>query len=295
MPWRTWAPGPMPTSWDRWSSRLAAWPLDRLPHLALIPLGKLAAIPYAAAWTADPASPVGRRYAIDDVMLSYAASARLLGEVARRPRQQLSERVVLVSDPTGQFPMTRRVARRPGQPPVSGRRGLRAQERPERAGHDRRAARRAPGTGPVRGLPAAAVHPRHDLPHGPAADQGRVARAHPDPGPGPRPARGRAGRPGHHQRLPDRQHPGGLRRVAHAGHRVPGGRRDLRHRYPLARRRRHHRRSVPAAAPPPADGLHDRGSSPACPTRPAQARAGHPAYAGPASRGPFRIPGSVTR
>jgi CHAT domain len=88
-----------------------AWPLDRLPHLALIPLRKLAAIPYAAAWTADPASPAGRRYAIDDVTLSYAASARLLGEVARRPRQKLSDRVVLVSDPTGQFPMTRRVAR----------------------------------------------------------------------------------------------------------------------------------------------------------------------------------------
>jgi hypothetical protein len=87
------------------------WPLDHLPHLALIPLGKLAAIPYAAAWTGDPASPSGRRYAIDDVVLSYAASARLLGEVARRPRQRLAERVVLISDPAGEFPMTRRSSR----------------------------------------------------------------------------------------------------------------------------------------------------------------------------------------
>jgi CHAT domain-containing protein len=85
------------------------WSLDHLPHLALIPLGELAAIPYAAAWTDDPASQA-RRYAIDDVLLSYAASARLLVDVARRPRQQLSERVVLISDPFGVFPHIRRAA-----------------------------------------------------------------------------------------------------------------------------------------------------------------------------------------
>ena len=87
-----------------------SWPLDHRPHLALIPLGELAAIPYAAAWT--DGSPDGeRRYAIDDVVLSYAASARLLGEAARRPPQPLSERVVLVSDPHGDLPMTRRATR----------------------------------------------------------------------------------------------------------------------------------------------------------------------------------------
>ena len=86
------------------------WSLDHLPHLTLIPLGELAAIPYAAAWI--DGSPDGdRRYAIDDVVLSYAASARLLGEAARRPRQPLSERVVLVSDPGGELPMTRRATR----------------------------------------------------------------------------------------------------------------------------------------------------------------------------------------
>jgi CHAT domain len=86
------------------------WSLDRLPHLALIPIGELGAIPYAAAWTDGPPGN-GRRYAIDEVVLSYAASARLLGEVARRPRQSLSERVVLLSDPTGEFPMIRRATR----------------------------------------------------------------------------------------------------------------------------------------------------------------------------------------
>src|SRR4030095_11271929 len=33
------------------------WALGHTPHLALVPLGELATIPYAAAWTADPALP----------------------------------------------------------------------------------------------------------------------------------------------------------------------------------------------------------------------------------------------
>ena len=87
------------------------WKLNRLPHLVLIPLGDLAAVPYSASWTSSGAPPGGRRYAIDDAVITYAASARLLGEVSRRPSQPLTERVVLVSDPTGQFPMARRAAR----------------------------------------------------------------------------------------------------------------------------------------------------------------------------------------
>lgn len=90
--------------------QISKWSLGHLPHLALVPLGQLAAIPYAAAWTDGPADG-GRRYAIDDVILSYAASARLLGETARRPRRPLSERVVLVCNPDGDLPMTRRATR----------------------------------------------------------------------------------------------------------------------------------------------------------------------------------------
>jgi CHAT domain-containing protein len=89
---------------------IRGWSLDHLPHLAFVPLGQLTAIPLAASWT-DDTPDGGRRYAIDDTVISYAASARLLGEVARRPRRPLSERVVLVSDPGGEFPMTRRVTR----------------------------------------------------------------------------------------------------------------------------------------------------------------------------------------
>lgn len=84
------------------------WSLDHTPHLMLVPLGEFAAIPYAAAWTEDRDMSGGRRYAVHDLVLSHAVSARLFGEVARRPHQPLTERVVLVPDPTGQFPYARR-------------------------------------------------------------------------------------------------------------------------------------------------------------------------------------------
>ena len=90
------------------------WSLNHQPHLVLVTLGELGAIPYAAAWTSDgPAGAErgGRRYALDDMVLSYAASARLLAEVARRPARPLGERVVLVASPRGEHPMTRRATR----------------------------------------------------------------------------------------------------------------------------------------------------------------------------------------
>jgi len=90
------------------------WSLNHQPHLVLVALGELGAIPYAAAWTSD--GPAGaergrRRYALDDMVLSYTASARLLAEVARRPARPLGERVVLVASPRGAHPMTRRATR----------------------------------------------------------------------------------------------------------------------------------------------------------------------------------------
>jgi CHAT domain-containing protein len=90
------------------------WSLNHQPHLVLVPLGELGAIPYAAAWTGGGSAGAergGRRYALDDLVLSYTASARLLAEVARRPPQPLNERVVLVTSPRGEHPMTRRATR----------------------------------------------------------------------------------------------------------------------------------------------------------------------------------------
>jgi hypothetical protein len=88
-----------------------SWSLDRPPHLALVPLGEFAAIPFAAAWTADPAVPGERRYSIHDLVLTHTVSTRLLAEVVRRPRRRLTERVVLIADPTGEFPYARATAK----------------------------------------------------------------------------------------------------------------------------------------------------------------------------------------
>jgi CHAT domain len=88
-------------------AHVRGWQPGHRPRLALIPLGRLGAIPFAAAWTATRDG--SRRYAIEDVVLSYAASARLLGEVAARPRQPLDERVVFIADPTGTIHFSRRV------------------------------------------------------------------------------------------------------------------------------------------------------------------------------------------
>ncbi|WP_256788127.1 CHAT domain-containing protein [Frankia sp. AvcI1] len=87
------------------------WRLGREPRVGLVPVGTLAAVPFAAAWKPDPDVAGGRRYAVHDLVLSYEASARLLAQTARRPRQELGRRVVFVTDPTGEFPFARRLAR----------------------------------------------------------------------------------------------------------------------------------------------------------------------------------------
>lgn len=124
--------GPAPTAWDpeapapgrawlgalddlgAWAhehvmgpltERAAGWGTGRTPRLALVPLGELAAIPFAAAWTPETGLPGGRRYSIHDLVLSHAVSGRLLNEIARRPRRPLTDRVVLAS--TGNFPFAR--------------------------------------------------------------------------------------------------------------------------------------------------------------------------------------------
>jgi len=81
------------------------WGLGHLPHIALVPLDVLGAVPYAAAWRRDTDLPGGRRYAVHDLVLSMAASARLLARASARPRRRLNESVVFVSDPDGTLPL----------------------------------------------------------------------------------------------------------------------------------------------------------------------------------------------
>jgi hypothetical protein len=90
------------------AGHVATWGLRRAPRLVIVPLGKLAAIPYAGAWTRDASLPGGRRYAVHDLVLSYAVSGRFLSDIAQRPRRPLWERIVLAS--AGDFPFARKAA-----------------------------------------------------------------------------------------------------------------------------------------------------------------------------------------
>ncbi|HET7012828.1 MAG TPA: CHAT domain-containing protein [Streptosporangiaceae bacterium] len=80
-------------------THLAGWRLGRAPHLALVPTGKLGAVPWHAARTWLGAGPP--HYALEDALICYAASARQLITASRRTRRQPAERPVLVSNPTG--------------------------------------------------------------------------------------------------------------------------------------------------------------------------------------------------
>ncbi|MFD0357928.1 CHAT domain-containing protein [Streptomyces sp. NPDC127110] len=94
-----------------WAWRAALRPLlgmfevpdrpGRLPRLVLVPMGALGLVPWHAAF-ADGST--GRRYALQDAEISYAASARLLCEVAARPAVPHTGTALVVGDPTGDLP-----------------------------------------------------------------------------------------------------------------------------------------------------------------------------------------------
>ncbi|TDC74056.1 CHAT domain-containing protein [Streptomyces hainanensis] len=71
----------------------------RHPRLVLVPMGALAAVPWHAAW--EPGVEGRRRYAFAEAEVSYAASARLLCEVAARPTVRHSGTALVVGDPRG--------------------------------------------------------------------------------------------------------------------------------------------------------------------------------------------------
>lgn len=78
-------------------------PSARPRHVALVPLGLLGAVPFAAAWTADPLRPGRPRYAVDDLVLSQAASGRLLAEAARRRPLPVDRRPVFLVNAGKEF------------------------------------------------------------------------------------------------------------------------------------------------------------------------------------------------
>jgi len=70
-------------------------------RIVLIPLGRLASLPLHAAGTADTTMPTGRRFALDEITISYAPSARALALArARLLKRATSEHRFLVAAPS---------------------------------------------------------------------------------------------------------------------------------------------------------------------------------------------------
>ncbi|HST86664.1 MAG TPA: CHAT domain-containing protein, partial [Kineosporiaceae bacterium] len=79
-------------------THVSGWGRDRLPRLSLVPTGPLAAV----AWHAARHGVAGElRYACQDAVLSYAASARQLADATGRRRLPLAAAPVFVANPSG--------------------------------------------------------------------------------------------------------------------------------------------------------------------------------------------------
>jgi hypothetical protein len=87
---------------------IASWRLPRTPHVVLVPCGSLGVVPWHAARDDSTGS---QRFALQRTVFSYAASARQLCDVARRPVREPDEDAVVVADPSGQLLGTAREAR----------------------------------------------------------------------------------------------------------------------------------------------------------------------------------------
>ncbi|MEU0753517.1 CHAT domain-containing protein [Streptomyces albogriseolus] len=71
----------------------------RAARLVFVPMGTLGLVPWHAAWELGPEGR--RRYALHEAEISYAASARLLCDVATRPEALQSGAALIVGNPTG--------------------------------------------------------------------------------------------------------------------------------------------------------------------------------------------------
>ncbi|WP_055490855.1 CHAT domain-containing protein [Streptomyces sp. TP-A0356] len=105
-------PGGRLADWEKSLEGTTRWLWDALmgPVRAALPGhgeavlvagGLLGLLPLHAAWTEDPSAPTGRRYALDDLVVSYVPNARFLTSaraLARGPVQRLT---VVVDPPRG--------------------------------------------------------------------------------------------------------------------------------------------------------------------------------------------------
>jgi CHAT domain-containing protein len=69
----------------------------------LVPTGLLSLLPLHAAWTEDPTSDIGRRYALDEVLFTYAPNAQAL-HTAQKKATNPADSILLTEDPNAGHP-----------------------------------------------------------------------------------------------------------------------------------------------------------------------------------------------
>ncbi len=70
--------------------------------VTLIPVGRLGLLPLHAAWTSDSTKPTGRRYALDDLLITYSPNARSLAKAQDIANRVLSDKLLAVDEPKPQ-------------------------------------------------------------------------------------------------------------------------------------------------------------------------------------------------
>ena len=104
------APGRAVAGWSDAIYELGRWLWDvtigplltqlrSVSAVVLIPVGPLALLPLHAAWTEDLNCPTGKRYALDDVLITYAPSARALTGARHRAAQTQPDFLLAVEEP----------------------------------------------------------------------------------------------------------------------------------------------------------------------------------------------------
>jgi CHAT domain-containing protein/tetratricopeptide (TPR) repeat protein len=74
--------------------------LGDAPRATLVAAGLLGVLPLHAAWATDHGNPTGRRYALDQIVLTYAPNAQAAAAAARRVQEEAhGERLVAVDEP----------------------------------------------------------------------------------------------------------------------------------------------------------------------------------------------------
>ena len=73
--------------------------LPKSAQITLIPVGRLGLLPLHAAWTEDNNMPTGKRYALDELTISYAPNARSLTEARKVAQRVKADHMLVVNDP----------------------------------------------------------------------------------------------------------------------------------------------------------------------------------------------------